>query len=230
MNILVVDDHPLIVEAISTVIEALRPDCTIRSVDRVEHVAPAGGEAPAIVLLDLSLPGLSGLDALDAVHRRLPDSAIVVFSAMQDATLIAQALRRGARGFIPKTSPRRVMADALRLVLDGGMYVPPDILAAVGSTAPADAADPAAQPVPTVSPGVAAVPAASVEGPLTERQREIISLLADGLTTKQISRRLGISINTVKSHVAVIFRTLGVANRTQAVAVASELGRTAPRA
>ncbi len=228
MDILVIDDHPLIVQAVTSVIETLRYQTVIHSVDSVEAIDAAGFPAsPQLVLLDLALPGISGLAALRAVRQQFPQSSIVIFSATQDAETITSALRAGARGFIPKTSRYRVLADALRLVIDGGTYVPPDILALgeasgngvpVGTqpnqeTALASASGPVA-PV-TAAPGVGA----DARDVLTERQRQIVGLFADGLSTKEISRRLGISTNTVKSHVAVIFRILGVSNRAQVVAI-----------
>lgn len=237
MDILIIDDHPLIVQAVTTVLEALAPDRKAIAVGSVEAVARLDADAaPKLVLLDLTLPGLSGLDALRAVSSRLPDSRIVIFSAIHDAPTIAQSLRSGASGFIPKTSPRSVLIHALQLVLDGGIYVPPDVLgltlsdaAAVAETLPATAAadthSPGSDEVEPVSAPAAGPAGASTLSCLTDRQREIVSLLAEGLTTKQISRRLCISSNTVKSHVAVIFRTLGVSNRAQAVAVTSATSR-----
>lgn len=210
MDVLVIDDHPLIVQAVTSVIGTLRPDTVVRSAESVEQIDQSTSTtAPDLVLLDLALPGVSGLSALQAVRERFPNAAIVIFSASQDSPTITRALRAGARGFIPKTSHHRVLADALQLVLDGGVYVPPDILASEQETA-AQALAPAAVDPPG-EPGATAV--------LTDRQRQIIALFADGLTTKEISRRLGISTNTVKSHVAVIFRTLGVSNRAQVVAI-----------
>ena len=231
MDILVIDDHPLIVQAITSVIDTLRRHTVVHSVDSVEAIDAAGLQfSPQLVLLDLALPGVSGLSALRAVRQRLPDSSIVIFSATQDPDTIVSALREGARGFIPKTSRYRDLADALRQVLDGGTYVPPEIMdsieamrsGAAGLGHLAKVATPrgsglpvAYDPGPNADPGPDAGPGAL----LTERQRQIVGLFADGLSTKEISRRLGISTNTVKSHVALIFRTLGVSNRAQVVAI-----------
>lgn len=215
MRVLIIDDHPLIVEAASLAIGALRPDAQIATLASVEELERGGSREPVgLVLLDLTLPGRSGMDALTAVLRRLPDAMVVIFSAADDAATIRHALSNGARGFIPKTSPHKVLIDALRLVLDGGTYVPPDILAeggahGAGSHAPGAAGrDAAAQ----LRSGLEDHPA------LSERQREVVALLAQGLTTKEICRKLDISPNTVKTHIASIFRALGVRNRTQVVA------------
>ena len=228
MDILVIDDHPLIVQAITSVIDTLRCQAVVHSLDSVEAIDAAGLHfSPQLVLLDLALPGVSGLFALRAVRQRFPQSSIVIFSATQDSDTIASALRAGARGFIPKTSRYRDLADALRLVLDGGTYVPPGVLDPVEAARPFAAGN----PPPGYSHQMAAprdsgLPVEDDSGPtgnpsdlLTERQRQIVGLFADGLSTKEISRRLGISTNTVKSHIAVIFRTLGVSNRAQVVAI-----------
>ncbi|MCL4745747.1 MAG: response regulator transcription factor, partial [Burkholderiaceae bacterium] len=127
---------------------------------------------------------------------------------------IRNALDAGARGFIPKTSPHRVLVDALQLVLDGGTYIPPNILQ--GRPAIAAAAEPYR---PIVHGAPSAGTRAHQHPQLSERQRQIVELLAEGLTTKEICRQLNISPNTVKTHVASIFRALGVRNRTQVVAV-----------
>jgi DNA-binding NarL/FixJ family response regulator len=217
VHVLIIDDHPLIVEAIGIAIDSLRPDVQVESLPSVESLERDHPEQPDLVLLDMSLPGISGLDALGSVVARWPDTIVVIFSATDDSASIRRALSAGARGFIPKTSPHKVLIDALRLVLDGGTYIPPDILA-----------DSNPSPNPAVSRN-ASPPGFEMHGspplgdvpkpPLSERQRQIVELLAQGMTTKEICRVLGISQNTVKTHVASIFRTLGVRNRAQVVAV-----------
>ncbi|WP_221302645.1 response regulator [Quisquiliibacterium transsilvanicum] len=236
MDILIIDDHPLIVQAVTTVIEALAPGKRVAAVDRVEALEDVVASTdPDLVLLDLTLPGISGLEALRVVRAWCPTGRIVIFSAIHDPPTIARALRSGASGFIPKTSPRSVLSHALQLVLDGGIYVPPDILCLIdtgvqdASAVHAAVHDSAVAKVNALMAPIgltAAEPSTSALANLTERQREIVELLAAGLTTKQISRRLAISSNTVKSHVAVIFRTLGVSNRAQAVAVTGASRRT----
>ena len=230
MDILGIDDHPLIGQAITPVIGTLGRNAVVHALESGEAIETAAlPNDPQLVLLDLALPGVSGLPALEAVCRHYPRSSIVIFSATQDAGTITGALLAGARGFIPKTSRYRVLADALQLVLDGGTYVPPDILVsdhpAGGMPRLEDELDGAPDKLSSLAPSGRFL-ASAAGSRLTERQREIASLFADGLTTKQISRRLGISTNTVKSHVAVIFRTLGVSNRAQVVALTHSLPRS----
>ena len=218
MQILIVDDHPLIVEAVTLAIGSLQPDASVSSAASIEAMAGSELPAPDLVLLDLTLPGLSGLDALSAVLRRWPAALVVIFSATDDSGSIRRALAAGARGFIPKTSPHKVLIDALRLVLDGGTYVPPDVLSK--SALAALDADPIDEMEADRDADGASFPLHAHEHPaLSQRQRQIVELLAQGMTTKEICRQLGISPNTVKTHVASIFRALGVRNRTQVVAV-----------
>jgi len=218
MRVLVIDDHPLIIEAITAAIGALEPDVVIDTASSVEESAARAADATVdLVLLDLTLPGLRGLDALAAVKGVLPAAPIVIFSATHDPETITRALRSGAKGFIPKTSSHQVLLQALKLVLSGGTYVPPDILTTTGAgggagTAPSAAASESGSGSGRTGPDAAVAS-------LTERQRQIAELLAQGLTTKEICRRLNISPNTVKTHVASIFRALGVSNRAQIVAV-----------
>jgi DNA-binding NarL/FixJ family response regulator len=217
-------------------IATLRGDVELRSVASLEALdtMPPSESRFDLVLLDLNLPGHSGLESLDALRQRLSDPTVVIFSASNDAQTIGRALRRGARGFIPKTSSHRVLIDALRLVLDGGVYVPPDILAEAMSVSHAPEAVPAPdQSSPNASGRVGAVHVTTFSGSreidaLTERQREVLALLAEGMQTKEICRRLGISPNTAKTHIATIFRAIGVNNRAQLVAAVHRL--TTPRA
>jgi DNA-binding NarL/FixJ family response regulator len=217
VRVLIIDDHPLIVEAIGIAIDSLRPDVQVESLPSVESLDREQPERPDLVLLDMSLPGVSGLDALGSVIARWPETIVVIFSATDDSASIRRALSAGARGFIPKTSPHKVLIDALRLVLDGGTYIPPDILVEPSTPSAPSLSRNATPPGFEMhgSPHTGDVP----QPPLSERQRQIVELLAQGMTTKEICRELGISQNTVKTHVASIFRALGVRNRAQVVAV-----------
>ena len=218
MRVLIVDDHPMIVEAVGIAIEALRPDVQRDSVSSVEALEQLEGVAPDLILLDMSLPGASGLDALTRVLKRWPQALIVIFSATDDSASIRRALTAGAKGFIPKTSPHAVLIDALRLVLDGGTYIPPDILDDIVSPQPIRSHARSGIGLETNDYPMSSRQSGH-EPPLSGRQRQIVELLAKGMTTKEICRELGISQNTVKTHVASIFRSLGVKNRAQVVAV-----------
>ncbi|MDX2203794.1 MAG: response regulator transcription factor [Hyphomicrobiaceae bacterium] len=216
MKFLVIDDHALIREAMLGVLGELSPHASVleaasygAALDLVAH-----NDDIRLVLLDLHLPDRHGLDVLSELRARFPAIAVVMLSAFNDRDNVLKALNGGALGFIPKTESRDVLLGALRLILAGGKYIPPDIL---GST-------PLAQPAPPVP----AVPDAAPRRPLTElglteRQIEVLALMMQGKSNKLICRALSLAEPTVKNHVSAILKALGVSNRTEAVLAASEL-------
>lgn len=163
-----------------------------------------------LVLLDLTLPDSSGMDALARFRERFPELPVVVFSGSHDHASVVSALDLGAMGYIPKTAPREVLLSALRLVISGGIYVPVEALNAPASSS-------AGAPAP-------ASPTTPAKLGLSPRQGDVLALLLKGLPNKLIARRLEISENTAKAHVSAVFHTLGVNSRTQAVIAASRLG------
>ena len=195
MKLLVVDDHPVVLEGLVALLQ--HSDLTLEVLQAADA---AGGLALvhahpdlAAVLLDLAMPGLSGLEAIDAFRHARPNLAIAVISARETADEVRRALAHGARGFIPKSSRPHTLLAAVRLLLAGEVYVPPAILA---------------QPEPAAENGAK----------LTPRQLEILDALSDGRSNKDIATQFGLAEKTVKAHVSAIFRVLGVVNRTQAAA------------
>lgn len=207
MRILLVDDHELFRAGIKLLLTDLAPDIEFLEAARCAD-ALALCEAPAcdVVLLDYHLPGLCGLDAVQALRERLESAQIVVLSAESDPALIRSCIDAGAAGFIPKTSTHGVMMAALRLVLAGGVYLPTMAMVSDGFTGPraAEARRSLAQ--------------------LTERQADTLRLAIRGKANKAIARELGITEATVKAHLSAAFRALGVANRTEAVLAAATVG------
>lgn len=210
MKILVVDDHPLIREAMQHVLADLDDNVVLQGAGDIEAALLVLDGEPDIdlVLLDLSLPGVSGMAALEILRERHPATPVVVLSASDDQSTVVNTLDRGAMGFIPKCSANRLILNALRLVMAGGVYVPPQ---AVGGTG---------QPVR---------PQASSIGDLglTGRQAEVLALMVQGKPNKVICRELNLAEGTVKIHVTAILKALNVANRTQAVIAANRLGLSA---
>jgi DNA-binding NarL/FixJ family response regulator len=214
MKILVVDDHPLIREAVQSVIVRLEAGATVHAVGDSEKGFAIAEREPDLdlVLVDLNMPGLSGVPALKAWRSRCPDVPVVVLSSAEDRTTVLAAIGAGAAGFIPKSSPNEVMLSALRLVLAGGKYLPPEALAPVAPLGAKAARKPARRALSLETLG------------LTDRQAQVLKLLAAGKSNKLICRELDLAERTVKAHVSAVLRALGVTTRTQAALAAAKLG------
>ena len=218
MKVLVVDDHPLIREALRQVLRALD--------ENIELVEAAGApEAAAaaekhgdldLILLDLALPGADGFEVLRELRERHPSFPIVVLSATEHAEVVMRALDAGAMGFIPKTSSNELLLGALRLVLSGGVYLPAEVLRR--------------SPAPVLRSAPAAAGADCRDLGLTQRQAQVLALVIQGKPNKIICRELDLAEGTVKIHVTAILKALGVANRTQAVIAVGKLGLKLPGA
>jgi DNA-binding NarL/FixJ family response regulator len=199
MKILVIDDHPLIQLAMQRVLEEL--DTQLQLFQAPD--APAARSALAItsdialIVLDLTLPGCDGFELLRELRRDWPGIPLLVLSATHDRATIEAALDLGAMGFIPKTANARLLIEALRLVLSGGVYVPTECSDGEGF-----------RPRPVARPA---------ELGLTMRQVDVLKLLVQGKPNKLICRDLRLSEGTVKVHVSAILRALNVHTRTQVV-------------
>jgi DNA-binding NarL/FixJ family response regulator len=215
VKILVVDDHPLIREAMRSVLQQLDSDIHVLEAGNCDDARAIVAREPdlALVLLDLRMPGTSGLDGLEALREQHPGVPVVVLSASEDRNEVIRALDLGAMGFIPKTQPSRVMIGALRLVLSGGVYLPAEVMSQPATAQGVAETDTPYQPRPT-----------AVDLGLTPRQTEVLALLVQGKPNKVICRDLNLAEGTVKIHVAAILKALGVMNRTQAVVAVSRLG------
>jgi signal transduction histidine kinase/DNA-binding NarL/FixJ family response regulator len=222
MKILLADDHALIRAGLRGEIDAL--DDAIEFIEAWD--AASLGEAlerhpdTDLALVDLAMPGMDRERTIAALRDAHPAVPLVVLSA-GDPVVDAQAvLRAGAAGFIPKSGTSKVMLQAIRLVLAGGQYLPPQLLHAGEAPASGGAQDGApARPSADAARNANARQPAPLDR-LSERQKQVFALLADGLSNKAIARRLGITEGTVKTHVATIFDLLDVHNRVAAVAAA----------
>jgi DNA-binding NarL/FixJ family response regulator len=231
MKVLLVDDHPLILSALQTVIKGLGDDVTVVGVDGAQAARQALRQADDfdLVLLDLALGDADGFDVLAELRNTYPALPVVVVSASERSSDVIRAIDLGAMGFVPKRSSNAALFEALRLVMSGGLYVPPTMLGLDpapppgGDTVPA-VMRPGAHPVLA---GARAerhqqVPTLDKIG-LTPRQTEVLGLLLKGLPNKLIARELHLSVETVKDHVAAVLRALGVSSRTQAVLAVSQM-------
>jgi DNA-binding NarL/FixJ family response regulator len=229
MKVLLVDDHPLILAALQSVIQGLGDDVTVVGVETAELARSTlqADDSFDLVLLDLALGEVDGFEVLKELRSTWPAVPVVVVSASERTSDVIHALDLGAMGFVPKRTSNDQLFHALRMVMSGGLYVPPSML---GLTAPAPHTEPDtvpavmrrlaehAQPEPHQSKSL------SLESiGLTPRQTEVLALLLQGLPNKLIARQLNVSVETVKDHVAAVLRALNVSSRTQAVLAVSQM-------
>lgn len=195
-RVLIVDDHPLYREGLASALRVHLPEIEVSGAASAED----GLELLArqldveVVLIDLRLPGMDGFGALAAYAARFPTVPRVLISGQDGADLVRRAFDAGASGFIPKSMSLEAVAHAIRQVLGGGVF------------APEPGAPPPERPA------------------LTLRQLEVLRLLGEGYTNKEIARALDITERTAKAHVAAIFEALGADNRTQAVLAGQRMG------
>ncbi|MDO9502189.1 response regulator transcription factor [Falsiroseomonas sp.] len=204
LKALIADDHALIRSGLREMLEACAPGMPVLEVENLPQVVDCLSRDPEIglVLLDLVIPGARGLEGLDLLRQHFPAVAVVVVSADETPALIRRALAAGAAGYLPKSTRTEVMAGALRLVLAGGVYVPPSII---------DGEEEPAPERPALDPKTLG---------LTDRQGEIFVLLGEGLSNRAIGARLGLAEQTVKNQVSQTLRRLGVASRIEAAVLA----------
>lgn len=219
MKILLADDHALIRSGLRGELETLE--------ETIEFVEAWDAESTRammdrhtdldLAIVDLAMPGMDRERTIAEMRAAHPAIPLVVLSGADPATDATGVLRAGAAGFIPKSGMSKVMLQALRLVLAGGQYAPPELML-VGADRRGQASKPADGASAVVARGAPANPLES----LSERQKQVFALLAEGLSNKAIARRLGIAEGTVKTHVATIFDVLNVHNRVSAVAAARD--------
>jgi len=231
MKVLLVDDHPLILKALHGVIGGLGEGIGVVNAASAAdaRLALAAADDFDLVLLDLMLGDADGFDVLVELRQRYPALPVVVVSASDRASDVIRAIDLGAMGYVPKRASNETLVDALRMVMSGGIYVPPITLGgALSSTGSAIVGS-----RPPAGPGIAAqataagfqsMPALAQVG-LTPRQTEVLGKLLQGKPNKLIARDLNLSVETVKDHVAAVLRALGVSTRTQAVIAVSQMTR-----
>jgi DNA-binding NarL/FixJ family response regulator len=182
----------------------------VHGVDSVAAARAALGQAvPRLVLLDLHVDG--GFELLQQIHREHLLLPVVIVSGSDETEDALQAIGAGAMGYVPERSDLNTLVQALHLVLAGGTYVPP--------------LKPRSDDVPAPAPTASTAAPDWAELPLTPRQKHVLHLLTQGLSNKLIARELGVSVDTVKDHVAAVLKALGVNSRTQAVVIATQKTR-----
>jgi len=231
MKVLLVDDHPLILSALQTVIQGLGDHVTVVGAGsaRAARETLQADSNFDLVLLDLQLGDADGFDLLVEFRAAYPALPVVVVSASDRASDVIRSIDLGAMGFVPKRSSNDILFDALHMVMSGGIYVPPMNIGS-SADAPRGVSDRrSSDPLQVVSreAGDSAfqTQASLASLGLTPRQTDVLALLLQGNPNKLIARELGLSVETVKDHVAAVLRALGVSSRTQAVLAVSQMSQ-----
>lgn len=211
MKLILADDHTLFRDGLALLLKAHCADCDIREGDGLDAALAAAQAHPDadVALLDLYMPGMEGAQGIRRFVELNPALPLIILTGAEDPQQIQEVLSAGASGFIPKSSTPAVMLSAIQLVLSGGTYIPPQLLSSAS--------------VSTHAPASSAV-RERAQTQLTDRQMQVLRLLAAGKPNKTICRELNIEEGTVKAHIATVFRVLDVANRTEAASVARTIG------
>ncbi|HUK24600.1 MAG TPA: response regulator transcription factor [Terriglobales bacterium] len=199
IKVMVVDDHPLMRVGVACIVNA-RPDMTVvaQTGSGEEAITLFSQHKPDVTLMDLRLPGMSGVDAIRGIRATFPRARFVVLTTYEGDADIHRALEAGAQGYVIKGMPYQTLVDALQRVHHGGRFLPPPVARTLAARMP--------------------------DSDLSAREQEVLRLLASGRSNKDIASLLGITEATVKCHVSAILLRLNVNDRTEAVVTALQRG------
>lgn len=207
LAVLLIDDHPIVMDALATAFVSTRMFARVDKARTLrgglDLLADAAGYA--LIVIDLHMPDSDGLEAVEQLRLSYPDIPLMVFSGESGSDIIIKAFELGVRGYVVKDSALDVVLWAVRLILAGSAYVPPQAMNLPDATAIA--------PEPAVG-----------NLSLSPRQRQVLALLLQGMPNKVIARRLGMAEGTVKTHLNTLYRVIGAHNRAQAILRAHDLG------
>jgi len=209
VKILVIDDHRMFCDGVKLILAQLEQETEVLVADQCKAALELASTHPDLdlVMLDISMPDMDGCDALKIFSERFPSLPVVMLTASESMRDMRRSFDAGASGYIPKSSSTDIMLGAIRLVMAGGIYIPPSMAV---RQRPMDAAK--STPVDN-----------EVLVKLTQRQSEVLAHLQDGISNKQIADRMGVSEATVKVHMSAILRTLGLHTRLEAALIAQKL-------
>ena len=209
-SVLIIEDHPMFREAVQSAVHLAMPAAVICEASAIKEVLEkfSGNENFDLILLDLMLPGTSGFDGFFLVRSKFSKSPILIFSALSDAKIAAEAIRMGAAGFVPKSASKMALSEAVQEVYSGNTYIPKEMQREIRTLLSEE----------TQSKDIALRVAE-----LTPSQLRVLHFLKQGLLNKQIAHELGVGETTVKAHVSEILKKLNVVSRTQAVIETSHL-------
>ena len=209
IRIVLADDHPVFRDGLRALIDR-SPDLELvgEAATGLEAVAVTAANNPSVVLMDIRMPGMTGIEATRQILQAQPNARILVLTMSEDDDSLFAAMRAGARGYLPKDADSEDLVRAIRAVAGGDVIFGESIATRLQSFFRADRGRPASDPFPE----------------LTDREDEVLELIARGRSNGEIARRLQISDKTVRNHVANIFNKLHVADRSQAIVRAREAG------
>lgn len=202
MHLLLIDDHALFTQSLQFLLSELNEAIQCTLADSIATALQATGPFD-LILLDFNLPGTTGFAGLHTVRKVFEDTPVVLLSGEENSSIIRSAIAEGAMGFVPKSSSPQVLMAAMQLILAGGSYLPPHVLSALPSSIN------------------------SSHG-LSKRQLEALLKAVQGKPNKVIAREMNLAEGTIKSHLSIAFKHLGVGNRTEAVFRAAQLGLRMP--
>jgi len=206
--VLIVDDHELAREALVSIL-GRESDVEVvgEATDGEKAVAMAGRLRPDLVLMDVRMPEMDGLAATQAIKRELPGARVLLLTTYDTPEYVLAGLRTGADGYLLKGASKQELLRAIRAILRGEQMVQPDLATSILRGVAQERGE-----------------AAAAEPALTDRQRDVLRLVADGRSNPEIASELHVSLNTVKTHVVHVLHRLGVTDRTQAAVRAAQLG------
>ena len=212
IRILIADDHQVVRDGLRLILEGEEGFAVVGEAgDGVEAIRLAAELQPQVVLMDLRMPKMDGLEAMERLRSDWPSMAVVILTTYNEDGLLLRGLRAGARGYLLKDTNRQTLFDTLRAAARGEALLLPEVISrALGRPAPASSE--------------AGHSARGGEGPLTDREVQVLAGVAQGERSKEIAARLGITERTIKAHLASIYNKLGVDSRAAAVAVATQRG------
>jgi NarL family two-component system response regulator YdfI len=205
-RILIADDHLIIRQGLRLILET-EDDFTLvgEACDGAEALSLCAELHPEVVLMDLRMPGMDGITAIEKLRQTQPEIAVVILTTFNEDELMLRGIRAGAKGFLLKDTDRQTLFDTLRAAARGETLLKPEIMARLLNVAAAPA------------------PAASAFN-LTEREKEVLAAVARGERSKEIALKLNITERTVKAHLASIYQKMGVDSRAGAIALAAQKG------
>jgi len=209
IRVLITDDHLIVREGLRLILETSNDiEVVGEAVDGAACLELVATLHPDVILMDLQMPRMDGITAIEHLRRDQPESAIVILTTYNEDDLMLRGLRAGARGYLLKDSSRETLLDTIQAAAKGETLLKPEILARV--LAAPSALKPASAP--------------QAQSPLTEREMEVLQAAARGERNKEIAYKLNITERTVKAHLASIFQKFGVDSRAAAVAIAAQMG------